>query len=227
MDQREYIARENQITDKTLPAFCIIFAVFVGGLILNTTLGVKIIDVYGLYMPAGIFLWSLTFPLTDIIAETYGRKYALYLVLGGLCISLLALGMIQFALWLKPAPFWPNEDAYNMILGSNIRTILAQIASFIITQTADIFIFSWIRGKTSGKYLWLRNNVSTFSSQFMANCIFLTIAFLGVIPFESWLILFVTNLLGRIVLALVDTPLVYFGVWAVNKAHPSLRKSNA
>ena len=223
MEQKEYISRKNQITDKTLPAFCVIFAIFVGGLILNTTLGVKIIDIHGFYMPAGIFLWSLTFPLTDIIAETYGRKYALYLVLGGLCISLLALGMIQFALWLKPAPFWPNAEAYNTILGSNIRTIFAQIASFVITQTADIFIFSWIRGKTNGQYLWLRNNVSTFTSQFMANCTFLTIAFLGTIPFENWLVLFATNLAGRIILALVDTPLVYGGVWAVYKAHPSLK----
>jgi len=81
MKQADYLSRTEQVNDKTLPAFCIIFAIFVGGLILNTTLGTKIIDIGGFYMPAGIFLWSLTFPLTDIIAETYGRKYALYFVI--------------------------------------------------------------------------------------------------------------------------------------------------
>jgi uncharacterized integral membrane protein (TIGR00697 family) len=218
-----YTDRDNQINDKTLPAFCLIFAIFVGGLILNTTLGVKIVDIFGFYLPAGIFLWSLTFPLTDIVAETYGRKYALYLVLGGLSILLLSLVMIQFAMWLQPAPFWQNEEAYNTILGANIRLILAQIASFVVTQVADIYIFSWIRKKTNGKHLWLRNNISTFTSQLLANCIFLSIAFLGTMPMEVWLTLFVTNLVGRIILALLDTPIVYAGVHLVRRAHPSLK----
>lgn len=216
--------RKNQLTDKTLLAFSVLFAVFVGGLILNTTLGVKIVDIAGFYMPAGIFLWSLTFPITDIVAETYGRKYALYFVIGGLTISILAIFMIQFALWLKPAPFWQNNEAYKTILGTNTRLIVAQILSFIVTQTADIFIFSWIREKTNGKYLWLRNNVSTFTSQLLANCIFLSVAFLGSIPFENWKVLFITNLCGRIVLALFDTPLVYAGVWLVRRIHPSLKE---
>ncbi len=175
-------------------------------------------------MPAGIFLWSLTFPLTDIIAETYGRKYALYFVIGGLAISLLSIIMIQFALWLPAAPFWQNEEAYNTIMGANFRTMLAQIASFSVTQTADIYIFSWIRGKTNGRFLWLRNNISTFTSQLMANCLFLSIAFLGTMPLETWFVLFATNLAGRIILALIDTPLVYAGVNLVRKAHPSLKE---
>ncbi len=224
MDQNTYQTRTNQVTDKTLPAFCIIFAIFVGGLILNTTLGTKIVDIGGFYMPAGIFLWSLTFPLTDIIAETYGRKYALYTVIGGLSILLLSIVMIQFALWLPAAPFWKNEEAYNTIMNANFRIMLAQIASFVVTQTADIYIFSWIRGKTNGRFLWLRNNVSTFTSQLLANCIFLSIAFMGTMPFETWLTLFVTNLVGRIILALFDTPLVYAGVALVRKAHPSLKE---
>ncbi len=142
MRQAEYISRQNQLTDRTLPAFCIIFSIFIGGLILNTIIGTKIVDIFGFYMPAGIFLWSLTFPLTDIIAETYGRKYALYFVIGGFIVSVLAIVMIYFAMWLPSAPFWKNEEAYNTILGSNIRTILAMMVSFIITQTADIYIFS-------------------------------------------------------------------------------------
>ena len=216
--------RENQISDQTLLAFSIIFAVFVGGLILNTTLGTKIVDIGGFYMPAGIFLWSLTFPLTDIVAETYGRKYAINLVIGGFTIILLAIFMIKFALWLKPAPFWENSEAYQTILGSNLRLIFAQILSFVVTQTADIYLFSWIRTKTQGRYLWLRNNISTFTSQILANCIFLSVAFLGSIPFENWKVLFITNLCGRIVLAIFDTPLVYLGVWCVRRIHPSLKQ---
>ena len=215
--------RDNQINDKTLLAYSVIFALFVGGLILNTTLGIKIVDVYGFYMPAGILLWSLTFPLTDIVAETYGRKYALYMVLGGFLVSVLSVFMIKFAVALPAAPFWNKGEAYDLIMGANVRTILAQIASFVVTQVIDIYIFSWIRNKTKGRYLWLRNNVSTFTSQLLANCIFLSIAFWGTMPAEVWVTLFVTNLVGRIILAILDTPLTYAGVYLVRRVHPELK----
>jgi len=157
------------------------------------------------------------------VAETYGRKYAFYLVLGGGIILILSFLMIQFIMALPPAPFWKNEEAFNTIFNANTRTIIAQMASFFVTQVVDIYIFSWLRNKTNGKYLWIRNNASTFTSQLAANCIFLTIAFLGTIPFEAWITLFVTNLIGRIVLAIIDTPIVYWGVHIVRKYHPTLK----
>jgi queuosine precursor transporter len=139
MNSDQYSSRSNQLSDSTLPAYCFLYAVFIGGLILNTTLAVKIIDIYGLYMPAGIFLWSLTFPITVIIAETYGRRYALYLVLGGFVVSVFTFGMISLTIVLPSAPFWEHDEAFNVIFGRNSRTILALVdtpLARIIHQTS-------------------------------------------------------------------------------------------
>jgi len=214
--------RTNQLNDQTLLSYSILFALFVGGLVLTPTLGMKIADIYGFYVPAGIFLWCMTFPLTDIVAETYGRRYALYMVLGAGVFLILSMFMVQFAIALPSAPFWKNDQAFNTILGANIRTTLALVISFFITQVVDIYIFSWLRRKTNGRFLWLRNNASTFFSQILANCIFLSIAFLGTIPLENWMSLFITNLIARFALAFLDTPIVYAGVSAVKRIHPQL-----
>lgn len=221
MTKKEVKTTNGNITDETLPVFCVIFAVFIGGLILNTIIGTKIVDIFGFYMPAGIFLWSLTFPLTDIVTETYGKRYALYFVLCGFIVAILSLIMISFALWLPAAPFWQNTDAFNTVLGANIRTILAMLASFVVTQTLDIYLFDWIKQKTKARFLWLRNNLSTFTSQFLANCLFLSIAFWGTIPTEAWISLFITNMIGRVTLAMIDTPIVYLGVYGLKKIYPT------
>ncbi|CCK80186.1 queuosine precursor transporter [Desulfobacula toluolica] len=217
-----YNTINNSFSDKSLRTYIILCSVFCGSLVMNTVIGTKIAHIGGLYVPAGIFLWSLTFPITDIVSEVYGKKYAMYFVIGGAIVLLLSLTSIQFAILLPSAPFWTKQEAYKAVLDSNTRTLFAAICSFLISQFADVTIFSWLRHKTTGRFLWLRNNVSTFISQSLACGVFLLVAFGGTISPESMIKLFSTNLIARWLLALTDTPIVYLGVTTIYRMHPQL-----
>lgn len=215
--------RHDQINDRNLMGFVVVLAIFCCGVALMNLIGSKIASFGPLYAPAGIILWSLTFPATDIIGEVYGKAYAKKIVLAGFIVFVMQALYFEFAIRIPPAPFWPNQEAFELVLGATKRTVFAAAVSYLVTQYADVYIFSWVREKTKGKYLWVRNNVSTFCSQLMANTIFLTIAFWGVFSPEDWWTLFQTNLIARLSLAVLDTPIVYGAVYALRRIYPELK----
>lgn len=212
----------NNVNAKNLTGFCIIFAVFLTGLVTNIVVSSKIVEIGGFFLPASVFIWAITYPCSDIVAEVYGRRYANTMVLGGFVASILALIVIQTALSMTPAPFWPNQEAFETVLSSSLRITFAASCSYLITQFFDVYMFSYIRTKTGQKYLWLRNNLSTLLSQTLANILFLSLAFLGTIPMDKWFDLFTNNLMARYMLAFSDTAIVYAGVYTLYRFYPAL-----
>jgi len=221
------IDRENRVNDRTLTGYVILCALFIGGLLANVIIATKIVALGDIIIPASAFFWAATFPLSDICAEVYGRKYGHRMVLGGFVGLLIFLAAVQSSIAMPPADFWLNQEPYETILGATLRIIVAAVISYAAVQFVDVQIFSFIRRKFGNKRLWLRNNLSTMISQTLANTIFLTLAFWGTIPLENWLHLYATNLLTRFALLALDTPVVYAGVHLLYRAYPELRDERA
>ncbi|WP_066175932.1 queuosine precursor transporter [Bacillus marinisedimentorum] len=184
----------------------ILFAV---SLVTANTLAGKVIMVGGsIVLPAAVITYAFTFLLTDIIHEQYGRQQAQRTVLFGFIAQVFASVMIFIGLKLPVAPFAAEtQGAYEVLLGQNYRFVIASFAAYFISQNIDIYLFSYLKGKTNAKHKWLRNNASTFASQFIDTTIFITIAFYGTVP-NIW-IMIVSQFGVKLVLALIDTPLFY------------------
>lgn len=213
-----------RINHRNITGFCIIFAFFVGGLITNAIIAAKIIALGPFYLPASVFLWALTFPCSDIAAEVYGRQYAHKMVMGGFIAYILMLLFMHAAIAMPAAPFWHGQEQFQSVLGSSTRVLIAAITSYAVVQFLDVHIYGYLKQKTKGRLLWLRNNGSTLISQTLANIIFLSIAFLGTVPMEKWISLFISNLSARYILLVLDTAIVYGAVYALYKIWPELRK---
>lgn len=204
-------------------AFIILLSIFAAGITIASVLANKIISVFGLFMPAGILAYSITFICTDVISEIWGKQRANQTVLGGLIAIVAVLILIQIGLYWPKAPFWNNEAAFQSILGSTTRIIVASVAAYLVSQFHDVWAFHFWKKKTNDRHLWLRNNLSTAVSQFLDSCIFITIAFYGVTPIwplilGQWII--------KIAIALLDTPVVYLVVWAIrNNSRDRLAKA--
>lgn len=199
-------------------AYVLLIAIFVGGLVIAGVLANKIVNVAGLIVPAGVLAYSITFPITDIICEVWGKKRGKYVVFSGFITLLVVLGLIRLALIFPKAPFWTNEEAFARILGSTSRIIIASFIAYLVSQYHDVWAFHFWRKVTKGKYLWLRNNASTFVSQFIDTVVFITIAFYGVMPV---LTLIKGQYIIKLLIALVDTPVVYFGIWLIRRGEKS------
>lgn len=216
-------AINTRVNTDNITGFCVIFAIFTAGLVTNVVVASKIVALGSFYLPASVFIWALTYPCSDVVTEVYGRKYANKMVIGGFIAYALALLTISAAVVMPAAPFWAKQEAFETVLSSSLRIMCAALISYVVTQFFDVYIFSFLRRKTGSKHLWIRNNGSTLISQTLANIIFLSIAFLGTIPFDDWLSLFTNNLTVRYALALSDTALVYTGVYILFRLYPELK----
>ena len=137
--------------------------------------------------------------------------------MAGFITKVLVLVLMQISILWPAAVFWKNQAAYETVLNAGSRIVIASIFAYLTSQFTDVWIFSKIKEKTEGKYLWLRNNVSTIISQFIDTVIFITIAFYGVFPNNVVLSIIIGQWFIKILVALVDTPFVYAGVNILRK----------
>src|SRR3990167_6914671 len=190
-------------------------SVFIGMLVGMNLLGGKIITIFGVAGSVAVFIVPLTFAITDISTELYGRKFTRQLTLAGM-MTLVAL-MIYSAIFvlLPPNSRFAADEAYRTIFGSSLRIIIASIAAFGLAQLQDVFIFEKIRKMTKGKWLWVRTNVSTFASEVVDTTVFMFIAFYMITPkFDALFVIkmIIPYLLLKIAFAILITPVVYAGV---------------
>lgn len=182
---------------------------FVSSILLSNIIATKIIDAGGLIMPAAIILYPFTFLFTDVVSEIEGRKKAQDLVMMGFYMSLIMVSIIYISQILPPASFWKQQEAYNIILGSTPRIVLASMIAYLISQNHDVWAFHWWKDKTSGKHLWMRNNFSTIISQLIDSVLFIGIAFGGIYPAKSIAVMIFSQYLIKVGIAILDTPFCY------------------
>ncbi|MGD8368670.1 MAG: queuosine precursor transporter [Desulfobacterales bacterium] len=195
-------------------AFIVLLSIFAGSITIASVLAGKIIGVFGLYVPAGVLAYSITFVCTDVISEIWGKEQAKLAVLGGFAALIVVLVLVQIGLLWPKAPFWPHEEAFDTVLGATPRIIVASFVAYLVSQYHDVWAFHFWKNLTGGRHLWLRNNLSTAASQLLDSVVFITIAFFGVMPVWP---LIIGQWIIKFAIAALDTPVVYMAVWLLRR----------
>ena len=163
-----------------------------------------------LYTPAAVLVFSVTFLLTDIVNEKFGRKETHKMIFIAFITQVAVALFVLMSIWLKPAPFWSGQEEYMKILGFAPRIMFASWCAFLISENTDAYIFSWFKNKTGGKYLWARNIFSSIPAMVIDSFIFIFLAFYGVSAIAPLI-------LGQVVLkwlvGVVDVPFMYLNRW--------------
>ena len=192
---------------KTQENLMILNGIFIATLIIANIVSAKIVSFWGLVIPAAIVAYPLTFLMTDVIGELWGKEEAKRTVKIGLICQALSLVLIGLAILLPVAPFADNQAEFKAIMGQSFRVVLASLVAYMIAQANDVFIFHKLKKKTNGKHKWLRNNLSTMTSQLIDTAIFITIAFIGTVP--NIFVMIVSQYLIKFIYAIIDTPFFY------------------
>tara|TARA_B100000686_G_scaffold54541_1_gene58785 strand:- start:5294 stop:5920 length:627 start_codon:yes stop_codon:yes gene_type:complete len=178
---------------------------------------VKIIAIGSEGIDAGIIAYPLTFLISDVISEVYGRKTTTKIIWLGFIANLLMISIIYVAGILPSATFWNDQQSYDQILGAVPRIVIASMVAYLVSQNHDVLAFEMWKKVTGGKFLWFRNNASTVVSQGIDTTIFILIAFVGIYSFDDILNMIWITYLIKIVVAIIDTPLVYILVNIVRR----------
>jgi uncharacterized integral membrane protein (TIGR00697 family) len=167
----------------------------------------------------GILPYPLTFLITDLISEIYGRKKANQIVTAGIFASFFSMGIVLLANWVPALPNSPvQDDVFSHVFALSPIAVFASMLAYLFAQYIDIGIYHFWKKLTNGKHLWLRNNFSTFLSQFIDTftvvgllCIF------KVLPWSMFYGLVISGFIFKVIVAFFDTPFLYFFVYLFRK----------
>lgn len=177
-------------------------------------LGINLFEV-----SVGLLPYPITFLITDILSEIYGRKKANQVVVAGIFASLFSL-LIVYVSQKVPATTWSHIDdaTFNQVFGSTPIAVFASMLAYLLAQFVDIHIYHFWKKVTQAKHLWLRNNFSTFTSQFIDTftVVFLLCSF-DIIEWNKFSGLLLSGVIFKILLAIVDTPFLYIAVYTLRK----------
>lgn len=193
----------------------LLLGLFISLIVGMNLLGGKITELFGVSVSVAIFMVPITFLITDIVAEVHGKEMSRRFVYIGVASIIIMLGYTALSVALPAHERYTLDSEYVAIFGSSVRIMVASVIAFFLSQLHDVWAFEFLKRKTHGKLLWLRNNLSTFVSQAIDSLVFMFVAFYQVAP--QFTALFVLELtipyyIFKISFAVLDTPFVYLGV---------------
>ena len=165
----------------------------------------KMVDLFGVYVPAAVFIYALTFTLRDVVHKRLGKQTAVFMVLTAGVVNVLMAAYFVFTVWLKPAPFWGNQEAYNLILGVVPRIVGASILAEMISELIDTEIYHRIKHLAPWKRVLGSNAVSLP----IDSLIFVSVAFAGTMPLSALIAVMLGQILLKAVITVISIPLIY------------------
>lgn len=170
-------------------------------------------------LSVGILPYPITFLITDLISEIYGKIAANRVVTAGIFASFFSMGILLIADYVPAMESSPVDNAtFTQVFSLSPLAVLASMIAYLLAQFVDIRIYHFWKKLTDGKMLWLRNNFSTFASQFLDTfSVVCLLSVFGVLPWDLFFGLVLSGFIFKVIVALLDTPILYLLVWMFKK----------
>jgi len=211
-------------------------AAIVLAILLANLQGPKLTVIFGLETSLGVIFYSSIFFATDLLGEKHGRKIANQAVMLGFGVSVIIVLMMSISLLYLPstrpatAEFSSNiHAAFSEILNFTPRFVFGSLLAYLVSQSFDVWLFHWVKNRTEGRHLWIRNNVSTIASQALDTALYTIIVWWGVFDLQTAFQLALAKYVFKVFIAAFDTPFIYWArTWDVpgtvaDRVYPAAR----
>lgn len=211
---------------------------FVTALILANVTGVKLFrfeiplpwrdEPLGIEHTAGMLAFPITFVLTDLLNEYYGRRgarRAVYIAFAMGAVAFLLIWAARALPIMEGIPGTATPEAFENVFGAAALMYLASLAAFLIGSLLDILLFAFFKRLTGGRLIWLRATGSTVVSQ-LFDSVLISIFFFQIAQIMvgqepatlgQTLRIGLTGYGLKFVIAVALTPLIYLGRWAIRR----------
>jgi uncharacterized integral membrane protein (TIGR00697 family) len=192
--------------------FVALVAVFVSCLLLGDVIGGKLFATPVGPISVGMIPFPVTFLLTDVVNDFYGRRGARFMTIVGFFMACLAFALLQITTWMTPdATTYFSQSEYQKIFGGSSAIFVASMCAYLIGQFLDIQVFQFWKAITESRHLWLRATGSTVLSQ-LIDTVTINSIFGKVTAGWSWEFIFAKvgrEYVIKLVVAVLLTPFVY------------------
>ncbi|MGD9930524.1 MAG: queuosine precursor transporter [Mangrovibacterium sp.] len=186
--------------------FLLTGVLFAASLLIANILASKIIMIGPWAAPAGVLIFPIAYIINDVIAEVWGYAKARLIIWAGFGVNLLAALFFMLAIAMPAAPFYEGQEAFQMIVGSSVRIVLASLTAYLVGSFLNAFVMSKFKLLTRGKGFSLRAVVSTLVGEGADSLIFITVAFTGIFPLPVILGMIVTQALLKTAYEIIILP---------------------
>ncbi len=204
----------QQLTERDYKKILICLTLYITSLFAANTLGIKLMPFFfGTHLSVAVFSFPIVFYMTDVIAEVYGKKMANNFVIAGIvCIVVfLFYSLISTLAPWAGTSLWVRTG-YNQIFGLSARFAIASLVAFAISQYQDVISFFFLKKRIGDKRFWLRANLANIWSEFFDTVVFMVIAYAGIYPPHTILLIIIPWWIYKICMGFLLTPLSYLGI---------------
>ena len=199
-----------------------VMAAFVTVLICSNLIGpAKIVQIDGWpAFGAGLLFFPISYVFGDVLTEVYGYARARRVIWAGFAGLLFASVMASVVVALPPAPFWKNQEAYEIAFGTTWRIALASMFAYACGEFANSYVLAKMKIMTSGRWLWTRTIGSTIVGEAVDSALFYPLAFYnaGLMPNEILPAIMLAQFVGKVGVEVVFTPVTYKVVGFLKRA---------
>jgi len=199
-----------------------VMAAFVTVLICSNLIGpAKIVRVDGLpAFGAGLLFFPISYVFGDVLTEVYGYARARRVIWAGFAGLAFAAVMAAVVVALPPAPFWKNQEAYEIAFGTTWRIALASMFAYFCGEFANSYVLAKMKILTRGRWLWTRTIGSTIVGEAVDSALFYPLAFYsaGLMPNEILPAIMLAQFVGKVGVEVVFTPVTYKVVGFLKRA---------
>ena len=198
--------------------FQFLLASFMSFIVVSNVITGKLIQLGPFTLPGATLLYPFTFLVTDLVGELWGKERGYRLVLWGFYGNVILLVASVLVIRAPYPAFFENQPAYEVVLGATPRIVIASMVAYLFSQLHDVWAFAFWKRVTKGQHKWIRNNLSTMSSQIIDTALFTTIAFFGVVPSAALWQIASSQYIVKFAIAALDTPVFYWASHRLQRA---------
>ena len=196
-----------------------LYAAVILGIVLGNLQGGKVsqLEFFGYSFTAsmGAILYSGIYFATDVLNEKFGREEANRAVMLGFVANIAVMITLLISVQFRPSEITGSalevHKAISTLAGYSPFFVIGSLIAYLVSQTFDVWIFHRIKVLTDGKYLWLRNNVSTITSQALDTFLYTFVWVIGTeLSFAAAFGIALTKYVFKVIIALVDTIFIYW-----------------
>jgi uncharacterized integral membrane protein (TIGR00697 family) len=210
---------ERAIPPSQQPAryFDVVAMAFIAVYLIAQVSSAKLFSLGSLSLPGAAVVFPLSYIFGDVLTEVYGyakTRRVIWVGFGAAVLMALVLWVVQI---LPPAAEWPNQDAYQAILGVVPRMVAGSIFAYLAGELTNSYVMAKMKLLTEGRHLWTRTIGSTVVGQAVDSAVFISVAFSGRLPVAALVHIGVSLYLFKVAYEVVATPLTYLVVGWLKK----------
>jgi uncharacterized integral membrane protein (TIGR00697 family) len=205
------------MNNTTYRYFDILVALFVAVLLISNVASTKILTLWKFTFDGGTILFPLSYIFGDILTEVYGFRRSRRVIWLGFFSALLMSLVLYVVQILPPASDWPNQQAFETLLGFLPRIVLASLIAYFMGEFSNSVTLSLLKIRTNGKFLWVRTIGSTMIGEGIDTIVFCMVAFYGALPDNLLWKVIISNYVFKCSVEIIFTPLTYIIVAFLKK----------